>query len=62
VRSEDGSYTLPPEYKLRTFHDTVAAVEALERTGLEAGARRYYTPNCDELFGTLWAEKYPDRT
>ncbi len=42
VRSEDGQYRLPVEYKCHTFGDTVAAVEMIERTGANTGQHRYY--------------------
>jgi len=44
VRSEDGSYRLPLEYKCHTFGDTVAAVEVIERKGINNARNRYYTP------------------
>jgi TupA-like ATPgrasp len=46
VRTEDGRYSLPIEYKCHTFGDTVAAIEVLTRTDQEPTAtkRRYYTP------------------
>jgi hypothetical protein len=133
VRSEDGRYQLPIEYKCHTFGDTVPAVEVIVRTGPKQGKHRFYTPewepwsdpmnvsmpraelteppqcldemvslavglgtelrtyvridffatdrgcvfnefsslpwggknftpHCDELFGALWAEKFPDAT
>ncbi len=42
VRSEDGQYRLPVEYKCHTFGDTVAAVEMIERTGANTARHRYY--------------------
>ena len=43
VRSEDGQYRLPTEYKCHTFGATIAAVEVIDRTGVVEGAHRYYT-------------------
>ena len=45
VRSEDGSYRLPPELKCHVFGGAVAAVELVERVVSEAHSRRYYTPS-----------------
>jgi hypothetical protein len=44
VRTEDGSYRLPLEYKCHTFGDTVAAVEVIDRRGINNARHRYYTP------------------
>jgi TupA-like ATPgrasp len=43
VRSEDGQYRLPVEYKCHTFGDTVAAVQVIERSGVKTGRHRFYT-------------------
>ena len=43
VRSEDGQFRLPAEYKCHTFGDTVAAVEMIERAGAKEARHRYYT-------------------
>lgn len=47
VRTEEGHYRLPLEYKCYTFGDTVAAVEMIERSSIYAGGarHRYYTPD-----------------
>jgi hypothetical protein len=131
--TEDGRHRLPLEYKCHTFGDTVAAVQVIERTGVDSGSTRHryyspawepfrdpmealpqdevrsppacleemleiaarlgrslrtymridffssepgcvfnefssapairsrpFTPHCDELFGALWNEKFPD--
>jgi TupA-like ATPgrasp len=52
VRSADGAYRLPTEYKCHTFGDTVAAVQMLERSGARTARDRFYT--CD------W-RAFPDR-
>ena len=44
VRTEAGRYELPLECKFHVFGETVAAVQVVERTGVKAGAQRYYTP------------------
>ena len=54
VRSEDGEYRLPTEYKCFTFGDTIAAVQVVHRQ--PGGARhRFYKPNWepfDDAFNT----------
>jgi hypothetical protein len=44
VRSPDGQYRLPVEYKCHTFAGTVGAVEVIERTNTTRARMRYYTP------------------
>jgi hypothetical protein len=44
VEPEDGSRSLPLEYKCHTFGDTVAAIQVIARTGPAAGRHRLYTP------------------
>ena len=44
VKTEDGRYRLPIEYKCHTFGDTVAAVELIERRSARRGELRFYTP------------------
>jgi hypothetical protein len=44
VTTEEGEHRLPVELKCHTFGPHVAAVELLERTGVNADSRRYYTP------------------
>lgn len=46
VEPEDGSRSLPIEYKCHTFGDTVAAIQVIARTGPAEGAHRLYTPEC----------------
>lgn len=45
VKTEDGRYELPVEYKCYTFGDVVAAIEVIERRDAYAGGakHRYYT-------------------
>jgi len=46
VKTEDGRYSLPLEYKCYTFGDVVAAIAVIERRDVYAGGakHRYYTP------------------
>lgn len=47
VRTEDGRYRLPLEYKCHSFGGVVAAVEMIERSHIHEGGatHRYYTPD-----------------
>jgi hypothetical protein len=45
VRSPGGEYRLPVEYKCHAFGETVAAIEVIERAGLNRAWHRFYTPD-----------------
>lgn len=46
VRTEEGRYELPLEYKCHTFGDTVAAIQVIHRAGMRKteARQRYYSP------------------
>jgi hypothetical protein len=44
VRSEDGGYELPLEYKCHTFGGTVPIIQLIEREGIHEAKHRWYTP------------------
>ena len=45
VRSEDGQYRLPTDYKLLMFDGKVGAVVAIKRQSAKEGRHRFYTGN-----------------
>jgi hypothetical protein len=57
VTTEAGDYALPIEYKCHTFGATVAAIEVVQRSGLQARTR-FYTPAWD-LFEDRMNTFYP---
>jgi hypothetical protein len=47
VRSADGEYRLPVEYKCHTFAGTVAAVQVIEQSDVAGPRTRFYTSDWD---------------
>ena len=53
VRADDGRYRLPLECKLHMFGETVAAIQVIPRTGVDAIAQRYYTASWEPMLDRM---------
>ena len=59
VRSEDGQYRLPIEYKCYTFGDTIGAVQVIEREGVRTARHGFYTPHWEMFEDAMNTELPP---
>jgi hypothetical protein len=59
VRSEDGQYRLPIEYKCYTFGDTIGAVQVIERQGVRTARHGFYTPHWEAFEDAMNTELPP---
>jgi hypothetical protein len=57
IRSEDGAYKIPKDYKFYTFNGEIARIEVINRLGPNEGTTSLYTPQWKEV-ESLSFQKY----